>query len=93
MSERRWARPLTATDLGRYLAEVRVARGLTQEEVADALGISRRYVYEIESGKPGLFTHRLFALLRLLGVRATLETDVSPVDDVPREDGVGTESP
>jgi HTH-type transcriptional regulator / antitoxin HipB len=33
------------------------------------LGVSRRYVSEIENGKPGLYTERLFQMLRLLGVR------------------------
>lgn len=53
--------------LGQELARLRFDRGLTQEELADTLGISRRYVYELESGKPTLYATRLFELLRELG--------------------------
>lgn len=73
---RRWARTLTPTDLGTFLAELRADRGWTQAELADELGISRRYLYEIEAGKPSLYTGRLFAVLRLLGARLTVEADV-----------------
>ncbi|EWT03340.1 DNA-binding protein [Intrasporangium oryzae NRRL B-24470] len=69
-----WARIRSATDLGAFLAEVRASSDLTQDEVAERLGISRRYLYEIESGKPSLYTDRLFALLRLYGVTLTAET-------------------
>lgn len=51
-----------------------MSRDLTQEEVAELLGISRRYLYEIESGKPSLYTDRLFALLRLYGATLTAES-------------------
>ena len=69
-----WARLRSATDLGAFLAEVRTNKDLTQDEVAERLGISRRYLYEIETGKPSLYTDRLFALLRLYGVTLTAET-------------------
>ncbi|MCL2781417.1 MAG: helix-turn-helix domain-containing protein [Actinomycetia bacterium] len=73
---KRWARVLSAADLGRFLAELRAERGLTQAELADELGISRRYLYEIEAGKPILYTDRLFATLRVLGARLTIEAQV-----------------
>lgn len=76
VTERRWARVLTSADLGRFLADLRVERGLTQDELGRALGISRRYVYEIESGRPSLYTDRLFELLRTLEVRLSVEADV-----------------
>jgi HTH-type transcriptional regulator/antitoxin HipB len=68
-----WAAVYTSEDLGRFLARVREGRGLTQEELAQDLGVSRRYVSEIENGKPGLYTERLFQMLRLLGVRLRAE--------------------
>ena len=77
---RRWSRVLSAADLGRFIAELRAERDLTQDELAQALGISRRYLYEIESGKPSLYSDRLFAVLRLLGARLTIEATVEPAD-------------
>jgi HTH-type transcriptional regulator/antitoxin HipB len=68
-----WATVRTPEDLGRFLARVRQDRGLTQEELAEELGVSRRYISEIENGKPGLYTERLFQMLRLLGVRLRAE--------------------
>ena len=73
---KRWAQVLSAQDLGQFLTELRAAQGLTQAQLADDLGISRRYVYEIESGKPSLYSDRLFATLRLLGARLTIEAEV-----------------
>jgi HTH-type transcriptional regulator / antitoxin HipB len=68
-----WAAVHTPEDLGRFLARVRQDHGLTQQELAEDLGVSRRYVSEIENGKPGLYTERLFQMLRLLGVRLRAE--------------------
>lgn len=70
------ARLLIPADLGRFLAQLRAERDLTQDELADSLGISRRYLYEIESEKPSLYSERLFALLRLLGARLTIEAEI-----------------
>jgi len=46
---------------------------MTQQALADELGVSRRYLSEIENGKPGLYTERLFQAMRLLGVRLRAE--------------------
>jgi len=75
-TERRWAQMLTPRDLGRFLRTLRTERDLTQNELAELLGVSRRYVYEIESGKPSLYSDRLFALLRVLDARLLVEADV-----------------
>ena len=61
-----WAHVISAADLGAFL--MREEAGWSQDEVAEQLGIDRRYVYQIESGTPTLYTTRLFGLLRLLGV-------------------------
>ena len=73
-----WTRPIQSPeDLGDWLRRLRVERDLTQEELADQLGISRRYVYEIESAKPSLHSARVFAILNLLGTKLTAEAEVS----------------
>lgn len=65
--------------LGQVLARLRYRKGLTQDELAEALGVSRRYLSEIENGKQNLFATRLFELLRELGVHL----EVVPDDDLP----------
>ncbi|RZT57469.1 helix-turn-helix protein [Microcella alkaliphila] len=62
-----------ATTLGAILQQARMARGLTQRQFADALGISQRYVWEIEAGKPTLYAERLFRALRMLNVTLSAE--------------------
>lgn len=64
-----WASVNSAAELGAFLRHVRERRDLSQDALADALGIDRRYVYQIESGSPTLYTRRLFAMLRALDVR------------------------
>jgi transcriptional regulator with XRE-family HTH domain len=67
------ARVNTPAELGAALREFRSRAGLSQRELAAELGVSQRYVWELEQGKPGKITDRLFAVLRLLQVRMTLE--------------------
>ena len=50
-SRRLWARIRSSEDLGRFLAEVRVERDLTQEELASQIGIHRPYLSSLESGQ------------------------------------------
>lgn len=57
----------SADALGDVVARLRFERGLTQDELAESLGVSRRYIYGIESGKPNLYASRLFEVLRELG--------------------------
>jgi len=76
-----WARLLTPRDLGDFLADLRVARHLTQQELAEQLGVRRQYVNEIETGKHTLHQDRLFALLRLLEARLTVEADIHEPGD------------
>ncbi len=62
--------------LGRLRQQSRLAARLTQRELAEQLGISQRYVWEIEAGKPSLYTDRLFAYMRATGMRLTASIEV-----------------
>ena len=64
-----------AVTLGIVLQQARLAAGQSQRQLADQLGISQRYVWEMESGKPSIFTERLFRSLRVLGIRLSAEFD------------------
>ena len=68
--------------LGQELARLRFDCGLTQEELAEELGLNRRYIYELESGRPNLLATRLFELLRELGAHLEVVAD-HPTDENP----------
>lgn len=57
--------------LGRILQQARLLSGMTQRELAELLGTSQRYIWEIEAGKPSIFTERLFAMMRATGMELT----------------------
>lgn len=68
-----WERAASPADLGRRIAQIRAPRSLIQRQVAEPPGINRRYDCEIEAGKPGLYSHRLFRLTMLLPARTVIE--------------------
>jgi transcriptional regulator with XRE-family HTH domain len=57
--------------LGRLLGQARLLSGLTQRELAEQLGTSQRYIWEIESGKPSIYTTRLFAFMKATNMQLT----------------------
>lgn len=65
----------TAEALGRMLQQGRMLHGLSQRQLADQLGIGQKWVWEMEQGKPGILTERLFEMLRATGVRLYAEID------------------
>lgn len=56
----------TARDLGALVRERRLQRGLSQEELARAVGVSRQWVVGLEQGKFRAFE----IVLRILGALA-----------------------
>lgn len=71
----------TAEALGRMLQQGRLLRGMSQRDLAQELGIGQKWVWEMENGKPGLLTDRLFRMLRTTGVRLYAEVDVPDGQD------------
>ena len=70
------------TDLGQVLGAARARRGWSQQQAADAAGVSRRLVNLLEGGRhPNAEVWRVLALLNALDVplRADLVDDVSSV--------------
>ena len=47
---------------------LRQARGLSQSELARQCGVGRRFIYDLERGKPTLRLDKVYAVLRVLGV-------------------------
>lgn len=58
----------TAKTLGQALKKYRTQRNMTQEFVAEALGVSRQAVSKWESGRSDPSTSNLIALAKLFGV-------------------------
>jgi len=66
-------------DIGRRIAELRRECGWTQEQLAERLGINRRYLARLERGGQNLTVHRLAWLAAHLGCRVA-DLFVEPVD-------------
>ncbi|MHB1171744.1 MAG: helix-turn-helix domain-containing protein [Lacisediminihabitans sp.] len=64
-----------AETLGYMLQQSRLLRGKTQRQLAEELGVSQKYIWEMESGKPTIFTERLFDMMRATGMRLRAEID------------------
>jgi HTH-type transcriptional regulator / antitoxin HipB len=66
-------RVYTAASLGDAIRHYRTETGLTQAQLAEAAGLQRSYLSELENGKETEQLKRVFRLLRQLGVRMTLD--------------------
>jgi transcriptional regulator with XRE-family HTH domain len=63
----------SAASLGDAIRHYRTRAGLTQAELAEALGLQRSYLSELERGKETEQLTRILRILRHLGVRMTLD--------------------
>lgn len=61
-------------ELGALIRAVRTTHGYSQVEAAQELGITQRYLSEIERGQPKIFDQRFLRVLAALGI--TLEARV-----------------
>ncbi len=70
---RRSYRIYSPASLGDAIRHYRTAAGLTQAQLAEMAGLQRSYLSELESGKETEQLKRILHVLRLLGVRMTLD--------------------
>ncbi|WP_082357810.1 MULTISPECIES: helix-turn-helix domain-containing protein [Arthrobacter] len=56
------------SDLGLMVLAVRKRHNLTQVELAERLGVSQRYLSELETGRPKVLNAKLLQLLADLGI-------------------------
>lgn len=59
----------TPQDIGRLVRYVRKRHGLTQRELASRLGVTHRWLSELESGHGKQANARYFEVLEMLGIR------------------------
>lgn len=64
-----------AEDLGRLVAGVRREHNMSQDALAALVGVSQRYLSELERGKPKVFDDKFIDLLAKLGIQ--LQAEVS----------------
>lgn len=62
------ARLRTPSDIGLALQQARLARGLSQTELAAELDLPQSTISEMESGKSTIFLRRLLDMARATGV-------------------------
>jgi transcriptional regulator with XRE-family HTH domain len=72
-TEERPFRIYTAASIGQAIRHYRKRAGLTQAELADQVGVDRTYLSRLERGQETEQLRRILAMLRQLGVKATLE--------------------
>lgn len=69
--------------LGRILQQGRLLRGLSQRELAETLGVSQKYVWQMEAGIPTISTERLFQLMKATGIKLEAEIEQRKNDKWP----------
>jgi y4mF family transcriptional regulator len=62
-----------AADLGRFVREQRRAAGLSQTALAERSGVSRRWLSDLETGKPTAEVGLVFRVLAGLGLMMLAE--------------------
>jgi HTH-type transcriptional regulator/antitoxin HipB len=67
----------TATDLGAFIRERRTKLGMDQLSLAKKAGTSRKWLVEVEQGKPGAEIGLILRTLKSLEISIDLEADSS----------------
>lgn len=59
----------SVSDIGKRVRERRKAMGMTQQRFADLAGVGRRFLVELEQGKPSLEIGRVLAVCHAAGIK------------------------
>ena len=68
----------TTSDLGAFIRERRTELGMDQKALAEKTGTSRKWVVEVEQGKPGAEIGLILRTLKSLGVSIAISVDAAP---------------
>ncbi|MDO5698725.1 MAG: helix-turn-helix domain-containing protein [Dermatophilus congolensis] len=72
--------------LGDAIRQGREIQGWSQRELAARLGVTQKWLWELEQGKPGLLMTRLFQALAEVDVTLIAEFDDPTYDEPPGGD-------
>ncbi len=75
---------ISAADFGATLARARKALGLTQRELALAVGVGERFIVELEAGKPTAQLGKALAAARAAGMSLADTAEVAITRPSPR---------
>ena len=67
----------TARDFGQTLARARRSLGLTQRDLALAIGVGERFIVELEGGKPTAQIGKALAAAKAAGMRLVDSAEIS----------------
>jgi HTH-type transcriptional regulator/antitoxin HipB len=65
----------TPLDIGQAIRDKRRRLGLDQDDLAKRVGVSRKWLIDVERGKPGAPIGLLLRTLDALGLRVSLDTN------------------
>jgi transcriptional regulator with XRE-family HTH domain len=68
--------------LGQIIQQSRLQQGISQRELAKMIGVSQKWIWEMEQGKQGLLMERLFMVLEKTGVSLSAEFEAK---DMPKK--------
>lgn len=69
---------LTPEELGKFIKKERKAMGLTQADLALTSGTGKRFISDLENGKPTCQIGKTLTVLKTLGLGLTLSSRHSP---------------
>ncbi len=82
MKEERFYSFSTTGFLGHELRRARIAAKLTQAELGERAGVSRRWISQMEKGHLGSEVGRLMSVVRALGLQLQFQRDSAGSDDL-----------
>ncbi len=71
-----------AADVGRFVKTARIRRAMTQADLATAAGVSRRWLVDLEAGKPRAELDLALTVLAVLGIGLHTTTPEAPGDSL-----------
>lgn len=72
-------------EAGKRLAQIRLSRNITQQELAQRAGVSKRSLERLEAGEGGLRLYVFFAVCGVLGLMSGFESLLPEVQLSPQD--------